>query len=91
MTWEIFTVVRDNLLNNVFGSYMLLALFLLFVMMIILMSVGVNPLLAFILVVPAFLGMAVAGWFGANTWIKAAIYIIIGVIWTFIIWRFGQE
>lgn len=87
MSWDLFGVVTDNLVNNVFGNYLFLALFLMVSVVLLFMAASVNPVLSFVLGLPFFVAMVGAGWFGGVVWVKSLMIIVAAVIWGFILWR----
>lgn len=87
MSWDLFGVVTDNLVNNVFGSYLFLGLFLMVAVILLFMAASINPVLSFVLGLPFFGAMVVAGWFGGVLWVKSIMVIVAVVIWGFVLWR----
>lgn len=87
MSWDLMVLVKDNLVDYVLGSELVFSLVLVFVLMIILMAVRVNPLIAFTVVIPLFVASVGAGYFGAAVWVKAAVMIVLAAIWAFVLWR----
>jgi general stress protein CsbA len=87
MSWDLFVIVKDNLVDYVFGSEMVFSIALIFVFMLFLMVARVNPLVSFTLIVPLFVASVVSGYFGAALWVKAAVMLALASIWTFVLWK----
>jgi len=89
--WEVFTVVKDNLINDVFGSTTAFALFLVISVMILLMAARLSPLLAFLIAVPLFISTIASGYFGGAGYVKAIVILILSVIWGAVLWNLIEK
>lgn len=91
MSFVAIELVRDNLINYVFGSELIFALAIVFVLMVFLLSARVNPLWAFTIIVPLFVSLVGAGYFGADIWVKSAVMVVLASVWAFVLWRLMGE
>lgn len=89
--WSLFSEARDGLINNVFGSSLVFALFLVFGALGLLVALRISPLLAFLIVTPLFVGTVVAGFFGGAGYVKALIILVLSVIWGTILWNLLEK
>jgi len=87
MNYNIMTYFKGFLVDYIFGSEMLFALALVFVLFILLLAARVNPLWSFTIIVPLFVSLVGAGYFGAALWVKSAIMVILAIIWAFVLWK----
>lgn len=85
MSWEIFTIVKDFMINNIFGSTGWFALFLIFAFFMLLLAARINPLFSFLALAPLTYGLALNGWFGAG-WVQALVILILSLLWAFVVW-----
>jgi hypothetical protein len=76
--WSLFDIVRENAVNELFGSYTILALVMLAVFLIILIGVGIEFRFAILFSLPVAGGFFLAGWFSVD-WIFH-VFIMIGAI-----------
>lgn len=84
MSWEVFSVIRNHMVQNVFGSTLLFSLFILIIITILLLSMRTPLVPAIMVLLLACFGLSEAGWFGAS-WVTAAIFVILALLYSFII------
>jgi len=80
-------IILNNLIAYVFGSYLFLALFVMFGFIVSLAVARVNVLLGLAIGAPMFISLFINGWFGGFGWIKNLIVLVMGLIWAFVLWR----
>ena len=81
-----FQTIGHMFAYDVFGSYVLLAVFIIGLMVFLAMKTGINPLiLGIVVLAPTLLLLATHGYL--NAWITGAIYILLAVITGLGLWR----
>lgn len=76
--WSLFDIVRENAVNELFGSYTVLALVMLTIFLMILLGVGIEFRYAMLFSLPVAGGFFMAGWFSVD-WIFH-VFIMVGAI-----------
>lgn len=79
--WILFNIIRDNMVSEFFGNYVILALVLTLIFLIILIGSGIDFRFAIIFSLPILAGFASIGWFGSNGWVVNLALLMVGIIY----------